>query len=151
MPLSSYPDKYAASTLAYNTATANSLPALFTNPASNQTVNPLATPTVKVYKPSTVITLNFDIASSYVGQQAYIPLRNVSYTTASAPLGFTWVVEFVPNNSGQSLNFAVTSPASGTSLVWDGGSTPTAPTTYAVYQFYTLDGLNVKARVLVSY
>lgn len=151
MPLSSYPDKYAASTLAYNTATANSLPALFTNPASNQTVNPLITPTVKVYKPSTVITLNFDIASSYVGQQAYIPLRNVSYTTASSPLGFTWVVEFVPNNSGQSLNFAVTSPASGTSLVWDGGSTPTAPTTYAVYQFYTLDGLNVKARVLVSY
>ena len=95
MPVSSYPDKYAASTLAYNTATANSLNALFTNPSSSQTVNPLATPTVKVYKPSTVITLNFDIQSNYVGASNYTPLRNVTYTTTSATTGYVWLVEFV--------------------------------------------------------
>lgn len=151
MPVSSFPDKYAASTLAYNTATANSLPSLFTNPSSNQTVNPLATPTIKVFKPTAVITLNFDIFSNYVGSQPYIPISGVSYTTTSATNGYMWYVEFVPNTTSQAINFAITSPASGTSIVWDGGSVPTAPTTYAVYQFYTLDGLNVKARVLVNY
>ena len=151
MPLSTYPDIYGAATLAYTSATANSAPTLFTNPSASQTVNPLSTPTVKVYRPSTVITLNFDISTNYVGGQAYIPVRNVTYTTTSAVTAYTWLVEFVPNNSGQALNFAITSPASGTSIVWDGGSTPTAPTTYAVYQFYTLDGSNVKARVLVNY
>lgn len=151
MPVSSYPDLYAAATLAYNTATANSLPALFTNPASSQTVNPLATPTIKVYKPSALITLNFDIASNYVGAQPYTPVLGKTYSTTSSALGYMWYVEFVPNTPSQQLSFAITNPASGTSLVWDGGSTPTAPTTYAVYQFYTLDGVNVKARVLVNY
>ena len=151
MPVSSYPDKYAASTLAYNTATANSLNALFTNPSSSQTVNPLATPTVKVYKPSTVITLNFDIQSNYVGSSPYIPVIGKTYSTSSATTAYSWLVEFVPNTSGQQLTFAVTLPASGTSIVWDGGSTPSGPTTYAVYQFYTTDGLNVKARVLVNF
>ena len=79
------------------------------------------------------------------------PLRGNSYSTTSATTGYIWLVEFVPNTSGQQLNFAVSLPASGTSIVWDGGSTPSGPTTYAVYQFYTLDGSNVKARVLVNY
>ena len=151
MPLSSYPDKYVASTLAYNTATANSLPALFTNPSSNQTVNPLTTPTIKVFKPTAVITLNFDIASNYVGAQPYIPVQGVTYTTSSATTGYMWYVEFVPTTANQAINFAITSPASGTTIVWDGGTQPAAPTTYAVYHFYTLDGLNVKAKVLVNY
>ena len=151
MPVSSYPDKYVASTLAYNTATASSLNTVITSPSSSQTVNPLATPTVKVFKPTTNITLNFDIQSNYVGASTYTPLRGNSYSTTSATTGYIWLVEFVPNTSGQQLNFAVSLPASGTSIVWDGGSTPSGPTTYAVYQFYTLDGSNIKARVLVNY
>jgi hypothetical protein len=151
VPVSSYPDLYAPATLAYNTATANSLPALFTNPSSNQTVNPLSTPTIKVYRPSTVITLNFDIASNYVGAQSYIPVLGKTYTTSSATTGYMWYVEYVPNTASQAINFAITNPASGTTIVWDTGSQPAAPTTYAVYHFYTLDGLNVKAKVLVNY
>lgn len=151
MPFSSYPDIYSAGNNAYNTAVSISKKSILTTPSANQTVNPLATPYVKVDRPSTVITLNFDIATNFVGAQAYIPLRNVTYTTTSSTIGAIWTVEYVPNTSGQILNFAITSPASGTSLVWDGGSAPSGPTTYAVYQFYTLDGLNVKAKVLVNY
>jgi hypothetical protein len=151
VPFSSYPDLYRAGTSAYNTAIALSTKSIFATPSSSQTVNPLATPYVKVNRPSTVITLNFDIATNFTSAQAYIPLRNVTYTTTSSAIAATWTVEYVPNTSGQILNFAITSPASGTSLVWDGGSAPSGPTTYAVYQFYTLDGLNVKAKVLVNY
>ena len=151
MPFTSYPDKYAAATLAYSTASAQNLKTVFNNPSSSQVVNPLATPTIKVFKPSTVITLNFDIATTYVVPQAYIPTRGVSYTTNAAATGYMWFVEFVPNVSGQALNFGVSLPASGTTLVWENGSTPTAPTTYAVYHFYTLDGVNVKGKVLVNY
>jgi hypothetical protein len=151
VPFSSYPDLYVAGTLAYNTSAASAQKTTFTNPSANQTVNPLATPYVKVFKPTTAITLNYDIASNFVGPQAYIPLRNVTYTTSSTATGYSWTVEYVPNTSGQTLSFGVTLPASGTSIVWDGGSAPSGPTTYAVYQFYTLDGLNIKAKVLVNY
>jgi len=151
VPISSYPDLYRANTTAYQTSTQLSQKSIFTNPSSSQTVNPLATPYVKVYKPTTSITLNFDIATNFVGPQPYTPLRNVSYSTSSAAIGAIWTVEFVPNTSGQQLNFGISLPASGTSIVWDGGSTPSGPTTYAVYQFYTLDGSNIKARVLVNY
>ena len=151
MPFSTYPDKYVAGTLAYNTATANSQKTVFNTPSSSQTVNPIATPSIRVNAPTTTITLNFDIATNYVGTTPYIPLRNVTYTTTAAQTAALWTVEFIPATSGQQLNFAVTLPASGTSIVWDGGSTPSGPTTYALYQFYTTDGFNVKARVLVNY
>lgn len=151
MPLSSYPDIYAPSTLAWNSATANSSKQLITNPSSSQTVNPIATPTIKVFKPSTVITVNFDIASNFVGAQNYTPVIGKTYTTQSANIGYMWYVEFVPNTANQSINFAITNPASGTSLVWDTGSQPAAPASFAVYHFYTFDGLNVKGKALVSY
>lgn len=152
MPLSQNPPVFTGSTLAYNTATASLSKSVITTPsASSQTVNPMATPYIHVVRPTnSTFTLNLDLLTNYVG--AGLTQPNVyAQTQVTAPLGYRWFVSFVPATGGNQLAFAVTSPASGTSITWDSVSgAPTGVSTFAVYEFYTADGVNVKGRTVVA-
>jgi len=150
--LSSVPDIIKPATLAYTNASAASNKLLITSPSTNQTANPIATPTIKVYQPSTQVTLNFDLNTNFVGPQT------LSNGNTTATHGYTWFVEYIPNSSifgsftaAQQLNFAVTLAFGGGTgvVIWDGG-TPTWTNNYNVFQFYTVDGVNVKGRVWVQ-
>lgn len=133
MPYTTYPDIAQASTLAYANSTGYELKTVIASPNSDQTVDVIATPYVRVTTPGSVINLKFDIATSNTAGHAY-----------------RWIVELVPSATVNNINFAIALPASGTSLVFDGGSynVPTLNTGFAIYEFYTVDGLNVKGRTV---
>lgn len=133
MPFNTYPDIFKPHELAYTTAIANTNKVVLSSPNSDQTVDVIQNPYIRVTTPGSVINLKFDIA-----------------TSNTAGHGYRWTVELVPSGTINNINFAIALPASGTSIVFDGGSysVPTLTTGFAIYEFYTLDGLNVKGRTV---
>lgn len=133
MPFNTYPDVFQASTLAYATSTGYVPKNVISSPNSDQTVDVIAAPYIRIATPGSVINLKFDMATNFTAGHAY-----------------RWTVEFIPSATINNINFAVALPASGTSIVFDGGSynTPTLNTGFAIYEFYTLDGLNIKGRTV---
>lgn len=133
MPFTTYPDIFKPATLAYNNSTSYALKSTITSPSSDQTVDPIATPYIRVLTPGSVISLKFDLV-----------------TNATAGHAYKWIVEFKPSGTINNINFAVALPATGTSVVFDGGSynAPTLSTGFAIYEFYTVDGVNIKGRTV---
>jgi hypothetical protein len=155
VPLNSVPTLFKAHTFAYTNAQAAVNLNAISAPSTAQTVNPIATPYVKVSAPTTAITVNFDLNTNYVGSQT---LPAGAGTNVTATHGYMWFVEFIPNSgifgsytASQQVTFSVSLAFGGGTgnVAYDGGSLALG-NNYNVIQFYTLDGINVKGRVAVS-
>ena len=152
MPLTSFPDLLKPATLAYTNASSNSQKLVFSGPSSNQTVDPVLYPVIKFSLPTTAIACQFNLATSYSGPVTY---PNGQTSAGSSNM---WLVEFLPNSlifgtytAAQQLTFSVSNAFGGGTgtVTWDGGA-PVFTNNYNVFQFYTLDGINVKGRALVQ-
>lgn len=152
MPLTSFPDLLNPATLAYTNASSNSLKLAIAAPSGNQTVDPVLYPVIKISNPTTAIACQFNLVTSYSGPVTY---PNGQTSAGSANM---WLVEFIPNSlifgtytAAQQLTFSVSNAFGGGTgtVTWDGGA-PTWSNNYNVFQFYTLDGINVKGRALVQ-